>query len=145
MSRILLRKEPRKQFQIYIRRVFLPPPSPVMANIPAILAYDVPGTEDVGSPTKFRLNVGPAVQPIARSMPVCDAGPTLTYHRVCCILCANTWHLINVIVPCFLTAALCWWRFNIPAPDDTIHWPNSDVMLGHRLRRWTNSIPTKTL
>ena len=26
-----------------------------------------------------------------------------------------------------------------------IHWPNADVMLGHRLRRWANIIPTKTL
>ena len=23
-------------------------------------------------------------------------------------------------------------------PDNTIHWPNADVMLGHRLRRWAN-------
>ena len=36
----------------------------------------------------------------------------------------------------------------IPAPetpDITIHWPNADVMWGHRLRRWASSIPTKTL
>ena len=30
-------------------------------------------------------------------------------------------------------------------PDSTIHWPNADVILGHRLRRWANIIPTKTL
>ena len=42
----------------------------MLANIHLILAYDVPGTEDVGLPTKFRLNVGPALQPIAGSMPV---------------------------------------------------------------------------
>ena len=38
--------------------------------------------------------------------------------------------------------------FKIPAletPDDTIHWPNADVMPGHRLRRWANIILTKTL
>ena len=29
-------------------------------------------------------------------------------------------------------------------PDNTIHWPNVDVMLGHRLRRWANIIPNKT-
>ena len=23
-------------------------------------------------------------------------------------------------------------------PYNTIHWPNADVMMGHRLRRWTN-------
>ena len=34
------------------------------------LAYDVPGTEDVGLPTEFRFNVGPASQPIAGSIPV---------------------------------------------------------------------------
>ena len=50
--------------------VFLPPPSPVLANIHSILAYDVPRTEDVGLPTKFRFKVGPALQPIAGSMPV---------------------------------------------------------------------------
>ena len=42
----------------------------VLANIHSILAYDVPGTEDVGLPTKFRFIVGPALQPIAGSMPV---------------------------------------------------------------------------
>ena len=56
--------------QIYLRRVFLPPPSPVLANINSILAYDVPRTENVCIPTKFRFNVGPALQPIAGSMPV---------------------------------------------------------------------------
>ena len=53
-----------------------------------------------------------------------------------------------MFVPCFLTAVLCWGRFNIPAPetpDITIHCPNADVMLGHRLRRCANIIPTKTL
>ena len=43
-----------------LRRVLLPPPSPVLANIHSILAYDVPDTEDVDLPTKFRFNVGPA-------------------------------------------------------------------------------------
>ena len=36
--------------------------------------------------------------------------------------------------------------FSIPAPetpDNTIHWPNAYVMLGHRLRRWVNNIPTE--
>ena len=54
-----------------LRRVLLPPPSPVLANIHSIIiAYDVPDTEDVGLPTKFRYKVGPALQPIAGSMPV---------------------------------------------------------------------------
>ena len=30
-------------------------------------------------------------------------------------------------------------------PDNTIHWPNADVMLGHCLRRLANIIPIKTL
>ena len=30
-------------------------------------------------------------------------------------------------------------------PDNTIHLPNADLMLGHRLRDWANIIPTKTL
>ena len=42
----------------------------VLANIHSILAYDVPDTEDVGLTTKFRFNVGPALQPIAGSMPI---------------------------------------------------------------------------
>ena len=49
--------------------VFLPPPSPVLANIHLILAYDVPGTEDVSLPTKLWFNAGPSLQPIAGSMP----------------------------------------------------------------------------
>ena len=48
----------------------IPPPSSVLANIHLILAYDVPDTEDVGLPTKFQFNVGPALQHIAGSMPV---------------------------------------------------------------------------
>ena len=51
-----------------LRRVLLP--SPVLANNHSILAYDVPDTEDVGLPTKFQFNVGPALQPIAGSMSV---------------------------------------------------------------------------
>ena len=51
-----------------LRRVLLPPPSAVLANIHSILAYDVPDTEDVGLPSKFRINVGPALQSIAGSM-----------------------------------------------------------------------------
>ena len=40
-------KEPRRQVKIYLQRVSLPPPSPVLANIHLILAYDVPCIEDV--------------------------------------------------------------------------------------------------
>ena len=89
-------------------RVFLPPPSPVMANIPSILAYNVPHTEDVGLPTKFRFNVGPLSKPVAGSMPVNDAGPTQIHHKVCCMLCGMRWHS-----------------------------PNAVSMLTHILRRWS--------
>ena len=30
-------------------------------------------------------------------------------------------------------------------PDNTIHLPNCEMMLGHPLRRWANIITTKTL
>ena len=30
-------------------------------------------------------------------------------------------------------------------PDKTMHWPNADVMLGNRLSRWANIIPTLSL
>ena len=64
----IIRKELRRQVQIYPRRVFLPPPSPMLANIYSILAYDVPRTEAVGLPIKFRFNAGPALHPIADLM-----------------------------------------------------------------------------
>ena len=140
---------------------------PPSANIHSILADDVPRTELVGLPTKVWFNVGPALQPIAGSMPVnhLRRWPTLIYHRVCCILCANTGHSTNVdqcwpivfdagpslkpsLGDCTVFSALCWWGFDIQAPekpDNTIHSPNADVMLCHRLRRWANIIPTKTL
>ena len=98
------------------------------------------------------------------------AAPTLIYHQVWCILCATTWHSTNTVsmltdslgrwpvietalgdlVPCFLTAALCWWCFNThgpETPDNTIHvhWLSDYVMLGHNLWCWANIIPTKTL
>ena len=30
-------------------------------------------------------------------------------------------------------------------PDNIIHCPNYEIMLGHRLQRWANITPTKTL
>ena len=65
---IIKEKTKETKENIYFRRVSLPPPSLVLANIHSILAYDVPSTEDVGLPTEFRFNVGPASQPIASSM-----------------------------------------------------------------------------
>ena len=51
-------QEPRRQVKIYLQRVVLPPPSPVLANIHSKLAYDVPRTENAGLPTKFLLMLG---------------------------------------------------------------------------------------
>ena len=142
-----------------LRRVLLPPPSPELANIHSILAYDAPDTENVCITTKFRFNVGPALQPIAGSMPVnrvrrgpsTNLSPDLLYS----LLHANTCHSTNTVS--MLTHGLRRWpvietalgdctvfsdccimlvTFKIPAsetPDNTIHWPNADVMLGHRL------------
>ena len=42
----------------------------MLANIHSIFAHDVPRTEDASLSTKFRFNDGPALQPIAGSMPV---------------------------------------------------------------------------
>ena len=96
---------------------------------------------------------------------VYDAGPTLIHNWVCCKLCANTWHSSNAVS--MLTHSLRRWpdiktalvmftdccivirvTLSIPAsktPDNTIHWPNADVMLDHRLRCQANIIPPKTL
>ena len=151
-----------------IRGVLLPQPSPVLANIHSILAYNVPDTENVGLPTKHRLNVGPALQPIAGSMPInllrrwpsTNLLPGLLY-----ILWANTCHSTNTVS--MLTHSLRRWpvietalsdcivfsdyrillvTFKIPAsetPDNTIHGPNADVMMGHRLRRWATIFQPK--
>ena len=67
--------------------------APVDTNEPSEPAlYYVPRTEDVGLPTQFRFNVGPASQPIAGSMPFnrLRRWPnTNTTLQVCCILCCN--------------------------------------------------------
>ena len=49
--------------------MFRPIPSTTIAGQCARL-YDVPGTHNVGLPTQYRLNVEPASQLIAGSMPV---------------------------------------------------------------------------
>ena len=72
-----------------LRGVLLPPPSPVLANIHSILAYDVPDTEDVGLPTNSGSMLGQRCSPLlvqCRSI-VYDTDPALIYHQVCCILC----------------------------------------------------------
>ena len=61
------------------------------------------------------------------------------------------WHVIEIALgDCTVLSDSCIMMvtFKIPAPetsDHTIHWPNADVMLSHRLRCWANIISTKTL
>ena len=141
---------------------------PVLANIHSIglLAYDVPDTEDEGLPTKFRFNVGPALQLIAGSMPVnriqrwpnTNLSPGMLYtlrkhvafNRYCFNVDPRSSTLEIAFGDCTVFSDFCiiLVTFKIPAPETphtTIHWRNADVMLGHRLRRWANIIPTKPL
>ena len=88
-----------------------------------------------------------------------DIGPTLLQHWVCCILSGNTpakraihpmlaqrlrrWPDIETALgdrPMFVGTAHYYaddaftsCRQKSHYPDNTIHWPNADVMLGHRL------------
>ena len=158
---------PRRQVKIYLQRVFPPPPSPVLANIHSISAYDVPRTEDVGPPAKFRFNVGPASQPIAGSMQVNRLrGWPNTNLSMCLLYTLQTRGIHLMLFQCWPKVFdadpnnIGWlyrvfWLLHCYAgeasspvpetPDNTIHWPNADVMLGHRLWRWANIIPTKTI
>ena len=128
----------------------------MLGNIHLILAIEsccacLYDTHDVGLPTQFRLNVVPGQ---CRQI-VYDAGPTLLQHWVCCIL--KHCHLPSTVL--LLAQRLCCWPNNETGmgdcpvfawtavqvtlfysrlqkshyPDNTIHWPNADVMLGHRL------------
>ena len=49
-----------------------------------------------------------------------------------------------VLLHCYAGAAFLSRRQNGHFPDNMIHWPDADVMLGHRLQRWANIISTKT-
>ena len=147
-----IRREPRRQVKIYIQRVFLPPPSPVLANIYSVLAYDIPRTEDVGLPTKFRFNVGPASQPIAGSMPVNRLRRWPNTNPSLGLLYLRRWPDIETALgDCTVFSDCCIVMrvtFSIPAqetPNNTIHRPIADLMMGHHMRRWANIIPTKTL
>ena len=77
--------------------------------------------------------------------------PNTNLSRVCCILCANT-GIHPMLFQCWCkvfdagpSLKQHWVLVPSETPDNTIHWPNADVMLGHRLRRWANIIPIKTL
>ena len=99
-------KERTKETSYNISSTRSPIPSPVLANVHSLLAYDVSRAEDVGLLTKFRFNVGPASQPIAGSMPVNTTNPSLglLYTLI------NTWHSPNAVS--MLTHSLRRWHWN---------------------------------
>ena len=114
--------------------------------------YDVLCTEDVGLPTQFKFNVGPASQPIAGSMSVnrCWNNTNTTMYLLYTLLqhISKTWPSPNrVIVPCLLGLRHCYaveallLRLQSHFPDNTIYWPNADVLLSHYLRCRANNIP----
>ena len=60
---------------------------------------------------------------------------------------ARHWNSIGGLY-CIFWCCIMLVTFKIPEPekpDNRIYWTNADVMLGHRLRRLANIIPTKTL
>ena len=142
----------------YVQRVFLPPPSPVLANIHSIVAYDVPRTKDVDLPTKFRFNVGPASQPIDGSISVNCLRRWPSTNPSLGLLYTMRKHVTSPNAVSMLTHNLQRWpdietasgdrtvfsdcciimrvTLSIPAPetpDSTMHCPNADVMLVHCL------------
>ena len=84
-------------------------------------------THNVGLPTQYRFNVGPASQLIAGTMPV---------NRI------RRWPNIETELgdnPVFVLTAI---RVALYPPKgrypiNTIHWPNCEIMLGHRLQTKT--------
>ena len=122
---------------------------------------------DVGLPTKFRFNVGPASQPITGSTPVNrlrrwpNTNPSLGLLYTLRQDSPNAFSMLThglrrlsvietALGDCTVFSDCCIMLVTLPipepeTPDNTIHWPNADVMLGHRLRRWANIILTKTL
>ena len=63
-------KEVPVSSSIYLRLVFLPPPSLLLANIQYLPTMYLVQRSYVGLLTKYRFKVRPALQPIAGSMPV---------------------------------------------------------------------------
>ena len=64
---------------------------------------------------------------------VSDDGPTTTQHSVYIVFFAAIAIGVTVSSPVVRKATT------------QIHWSNYEVMLGNRLRRWANIIPTKTI
>ena len=151
---ILLRKEPRGQvksiFNVYSfhhhRRskcqAGIPSTQPIADSMPTSRLQRWPNTTltlwvcfilsgSTTAETCHSPNVGPCN--------VFDADPTLKQH----------WVIVSCLLGLRITIG---WRFTPPPriqkshyPDNTIHWPNVDVMLGHRLWRWANIITALSL
>ena len=112
----------------------------------------------IALPTKFQFNAGPALKPIAGSMPVnhlrrwpsTNLSPGLLYTlrkhvslNQYCIIVDPQYSKLAVIETalgdCTVFSNCCMGvtmlvTFKITAsetPDNTIHWPNADAMLGH--------------
>ena len=123
-------KQPRGQ--VYLQRVglFLPQPS--------LISQCTRPYDNVGLPTQYRFNVGPASQPIAVSILV---------NRI------RRWPSIETELGDCHVFALTAIRVTLYAskshyPDNTIHWPKCKMMLGQMmlgLRRWASITQTKTL
>ena len=131
------------------------------------LAYYVPCTKDVGRrPPNSSSMLGQRCSPLTvnrlRRWPNSKPSQCLI-----CILYANTGHSTNALSmlthslrrrpvietalgDCNVFSDSCIKQVTLyilapETPENTMHWPNADVMLCHRLRRWANIITTKTL
>ena len=62
-----------------------------------------------------------------------DDGPTTTQHSVYIDYLTAIAIRVTILSPVVRKATT------------QLHWPNCEIMLGNRLRRWANIIPTKTL
>ena len=124
----------------------------MLANIHSILASEscclcLYYAQDVGLPTQFQYNIGPVSQPIAGSMLTncLRRWPNTTPNTGSAVYLAaapqaNSCHLPNTVLMLAQrllrrpgSAALLLPCRKSHYPDNKIHWPNADVMLGYRL------------
>ena len=123
--------ESRTQVPVYLQLVglFLPPPTLISQ---CTRLYDVPGIHNVGLPTQYRLKIGPASQSIVGLMLVnrIRRWPNIETELRDCPVFVLTAIRVKLYAP----------KGHYRYPDNTIHWPNCEIMLGHRLRGWANII-----
>ena len=70
-----------------------------------------------------------------------DAGPTLLHYFVSAV-CSNNRILLILRLLCLPLSNQCWAVACFLGFDDVKRWFNVDTMLGLRLRRWPNIVPT---